>query len=99
MDVILEYVSIWLPSLAGILGVVAAVLTSLKRTSEAIEEFKADDTLKSLKEDLLKIREANIQLANQNRELIRQNDLLIDEIKKIKNYRNNRGSKESWNVR
>lgn len=91
MDLILEYIAIWLPSLASILGVVAAVLTSLKRTSAAIEQFKADDTLRGLKEDLQKIREANIQFANQNRELIYQNDLLIDEIKKIKNYRENSG--------
>jgi uncharacterized coiled-coil protein SlyX len=83
IEIIIEYISIWLPSLVSIFGIVGTVLAALSKTKSAMEEFKKDDTLKTLSQQL-----ANS--AKENQEIREQYDILIDELKKIKDYRENK---------
>ena len=83
IEILMNYISIWLPSIVAIFGTVATLLAALSKTKSAINELKKDDILKALKEDL----EKSIK---DNQEIKEQNDLLIDELKKIKNYRENK---------
>ena len=79
LAIIIEHVSIWAPSLVAILGVVTTILVALAKTKEAFEKLNKDETLKEVKDRLIK-------LANENAELSRCNKLLLDEITKIKDY-------------
>ena len=79
IEIIVQYVSIWAPSLVAMLGVVTAVLVALGKTKAAINEFKSD---KCLKELTTKVEE----LATENAELVNCNKLLLDEITRIKDY-------------
>ena len=81
LQIIIEYVSIWAPSLVSIIGIVVTILTALGRTKEAFENLKADKTLLELNKKLEK-------LASENEELVRCNKLLLDNITKIKDYAN-----------
>lgn len=79
LELICTYVSIWCPSLVATLGVVATVLFALAEVRKAINNFKADDTMKELK-DALK------QSVDTNKELTKQNKILTDKLAKIKDY-------------
>ena len=74
------YVSIWLPSAVAIIGTVSTVLIAISKIKSSVEELKKTDILKTLASDLKKS-------LRDNKELKEQNDILIDELKKIKNYR------------
>lgn len=80
LEIIVTHVSIWMPSIVAALGVVMAILTALAKVKGAIEEFKQDKTVKNLSNDLKKALE-------ENRELKQELDIVIDELKKIENYR------------
>ena len=76
---IVEYVSIWAPSLVAILGVVTTILVALGRTKEAFDKLNKDETLKDVNSQLKK-------LTTENEELIRCNKLLLEQITKIQDY-------------
>lgn len=80
VSIILEHASIWMPSVTAILGIVATVLVAVSKVKTAIDDLKKTDTLKELSEDLKAV-------INENKNLKEQCDILIDEITKIKNYR------------
>lgn len=78
--IIMSQVSIWLPSLVSVLGVVVAILSALSKAKAGIEEFKQDKTVKNLSVELQKA-------LNENKEIKQELDIVIDELKKIENYR------------
>lgn len=80
VSIITNYASIWMPSVIAILGIVASTLFAISEVKTAIEHLKKTDVLVTLSEDLK-------QALRDNKELKEQNDILIDELKKIKNYR------------
>lgn len=80
VSIIINHASIWMPSVTAILGIVTTTLLALSKVKTAIEDLKKTDVLKTLSEDLKKA-------LSDNKELKEQNDILIDELKKIKNYR------------
>ena len=79
IEILIQYVSIWLPSLVAILGVVASVLVAIGKTKVAINEFKKSDELAELTAEVKR-------LASENKELRHTENLLLDELTKIKNY-------------
>lgn len=87
VSIILEHASIWMPSLTAILGIVTTILMALSKIKTAIEDLKNTDVLQTLSEDLKKALDDNKVLRQQNEEFREQCDILIDEITKIKNYR------------
>jgi hypothetical protein len=87
VSIILEYASIWMPSLTAILGIVTTILLALSKIKTAIEDLKKTDVLQTLSEDLKKALNDNEALKQQNENIREQYDILIDEITKIKNYR------------
>lgn len=79
LQIIVEYVAIWAPSLVAVLGVVSTVLVALSKTKEAFSKLNKDETLKELKTEMKK-------LVSENEELVRCNKLLLDNYTKIKDY-------------
>lgn len=79
IEIILEYIAIWAPSLVSIAGVITTVLLAIGKTKKAADALKNDVELANL------AKEAK-RLANENEELVRCNKLLLDNITKIKDY-------------
>lgn len=79
LNILVEALAIWAPSLTAIVGVVYTVITALNKTKAAWNELKENTDFKALKKDL----ETALK---QNEELILQNNLLLDRITKIKDY-------------
>lgn len=80
VGIISTYVAIWLPALTAILGVVSTVIIALNKTRAAIAELKNTDTLKSLSTQVK-------QELQQNTQIRKQLDVIIDQLAKIENYR------------
>ena len=80
VSLIIEYASIWMPSIAAMLGIVATTLLAISKVKTAIDELKKTDTLETLSKDINAV-------LDENKNLKEQCDILIDEITKIKNYR------------
>lgn len=82
MEIILTYVSIWVPALLAVLATVSSVIVAMAKTKSAIDEFRNSTEVKSLASEVK-------HLASENAELTRTNKLLLDEITKIKDYAEN----------
>lgn len=84
IELILEYIAIWLPSIVAAGGVAYTVVTAISRATKALDEFKKTDEINELKNV---IQEQSKKLAVQQEQL----DIIIDELTKIKDYRESRG--------
>ena len=71
--------AIWAPSMTAILGVVATIVYALGKTRDAFDKLNKDETLRELRDKLDVV-------IGENKELIRCNKLLIDELTKIRDY-------------
>lgn len=83
LRIVVEYVSIWAPSLVAILGVLSTVLVALAKTKDAFEKLNKDETLKTVKNQLS-------ALVSEHEELREYFKLMMDEMTKIKNYTDNK---------
>lgn len=83
VTIIVNYVSIWMPALTAVIGIISAVIIAIGKVKTAVSELKQDDTIKSLRKDL----EASIK---ENKAIREQYDIIIDELKNIKAYRENK---------
>lgn len=79
IEILIEHITIWLPSLVAILGVVTSVIVACGKTKAAISEFKKSDEVANLTAEVKR-------LASENRELRHTENLILDELTKIKNY-------------
>lgn len=79
IKIIVEYASIWAPSLVAILGMVYTVIVAIGKTKDAFDQLKKDETLKDLRAELK-------TSLKQNAELNEKYNLLLDELTKIKDY-------------
>ena len=82
MEIILTYVSMWAPALVAILGIVASVIFAVGKVKTAITDLRKTDDIANLTKELQ-------GLAAENKELRHRENLLLDEITKIKNYAEN----------
>lgn len=80
MELIISLASIWAPSIVAILGIITTILIAIGKTKSAIDALKDEETMKQLKEELART-------VSTNEELKQQNDLILDELTKIKDYR------------
>lgn len=86
LKIILEYASIWGPSIVAIFSIVATIIGAYARVRKAIAETRlATEELKSNKTIIEMNNRFNI-MAKQNEELVRTNKLLLEKITKIKEY-------------
>lgn len=79
IEMILSYISIWMPSIVSILGVCIAIVKSIGATKDKIAELKEDQDFKEVK---IKLEEA----ISQNKILQEQNKIAIDKVAQIKGY-------------
>lgn len=82
MELILTYVSMWAPALVAILGIVASVIFAVAKVKVAINDLRKTEDIANLTKELQ-------NLAAENKELRHRENLILDEITKIKNYADN----------
>lgn len=84
IEIILNYAAIWLPSIVAMGGIVYTVLTTISKVVKALESFRKTDDINELR---------NIVQEQCQRQGIQQEqlDIIIDELAKIKGYRESRG--------
>lgn len=80
--VIIQYASIWAPSLVAILG----VITTVVKLRGEIAKFKSSETVQELKDKILELERKVEEKASKEEELIRVNKMLIDQITQIRDY-------------
>lgn len=78
-EIVVQYASIWGPSVVAVFGILISVVSSLTKVKTAIEEFKQDKTIDNLRNEINTI-------GSELRETNRQNALLLDELSKIQGY-------------
>lgn len=79
MDIILSYISIWVPSLVAVISTIGSVLTTTKGAKNALEELKKDDQIKRLEQRIKSLEDVESSL-------LRSNKLLLDKITRINGY-------------
>lgn len=79
LEIVIQYASIWGPSVAAMAGIMISVVSSLAKVKTAVEEFKQDKTIDNLRSEMSAIEQ-------ELKETNRQNALLIDELAKVQGY-------------
>lgn len=79
MELIIELVTAYAPSVTAILGVLITVITTIKKMTEAASSLKDDETIREVSRKLDEAVKANKELAETNK-------LLVDQLAKIKGY-------------
>lgn len=79
INILIEQVVIWAPSVVSILGIVFTTLKSMG----VFKQLREDKTFQELKAELKSCK-------NELKETKEQLDILIDDKKKVKEYRKNR---------
>ena len=78
-EIVIQYVSTWLPALASIQVMFAGIIPTILKVKDALDTVKKTKEFEDVKNQL-------VIISNENRELIRCNKLLIDKIAKIEGY-------------
>lgn len=78
-DILLEQVVIWAPSVVSILGIVFTTLKSMG----VFKQLREDKTFQELKAELKACK-------NELKEVKEELDIIVDDKKKVKEYRKNR---------
>ena len=78
-EIVIQYVSTWLPALASVLVMFAGIIPTILKVKDALDTVKKTKEFEDVKSQL-------VIISNENRELVRCNKLLIDKIAKIEGY-------------
>lgn len=78
-DLVIQYVSTWLPALASLLVMFVGIIPTILKVKGALDEVKKTKEFEDVKNQL-------IIISHENKELVRCNKLLIDKIAKIEGY-------------
>lgn len=87
VEIIIQHASIWAPAVTAVIGIVSALLMATKEvrsamaaTRLALKELKQEDTIKKLTNEIK-------TAAAENKAIREELDIIVDELKRIKNYR------------
>ena len=83
MEIFIEYLAIWAPSLVSILGVATTIIIAINKVVTAYNNLNKDETLKEIRNQLN-------ESIRTNKELNEKYDLLLDQLTRIKDYSKNK---------
>lgn len=86
VQLLMETGPIWGTALVSIGSAILCVIKAINRAKDAIDDMRADKTLKEAADKLSSVM-------RQNEQLIMQQNLLVDRIKQIENYMENKDVK------
>lgn len=79
IQLVMETAPMWSTALVSIVGSVLCVVKAINKAKDAIEDMKADKTLKETSDQLSRV-------LRQNELLIAQQNVLVDRIKEVEDY-------------
>jgi uncharacterized protein YoxC len=79
IQLVMETAPIWSTALVSIAGSVLCVVKAINKAKDAIEDMRADKTLKDASDRLSSVM-------RQNEQLIAQQNVLIDRLKQVEDY-------------
>lgn len=79
VDIIVTYATIWGPAIAAIGGILITVVKAIGTVKSHIDSMKEDTDFKDLKNEVGVV-------ISENKELVRCNKLLLDQLTKIQGY-------------
>ena len=82
IELIIQYISIWAPSLVAILGVVATIL----KARNELANLSKDETIKELKTKVLDLESKLSDRLSKEDEVIELNKMVLDQITQIRGY-------------
>lgn len=87
IELIMEQVTIWAPSLVAVLGVITATVTNGNKTRKGLDEIRA--TTEGLKQNkVIKDLTNEVKsLITENNRLMKQQQMILDKLAMVKNYR------------
>ena len=83
VDLIVSYASIWVPAIVAVFGVIITVVKCMTEVKNYVDQLKDDKDLRDVKNN-------TAEIVKENRELMRQNKMLLDNITRIKDYTDNK---------
>lgn len=87
IDVIVAHVSIWGPAITAVAGILITVVKAIGAVRKQITEIKEDTDFKDVKREVATV-------ISENKELLRCNKLLLDELTKIQGYADAKAKEE-----
>lgn len=78
-EIIMSYIAMWAPSIASILSVVVLIVPVIYEIKKWFKGLREDKTL-------IEVSKKLEILSSENKELVRCNKLLLDQLTKIQNY-------------
>lgn len=79
VTILIDTMPIWATSLVAIIGCVVTVIKGLHKVKDAVDEMKADKTLKEINEKCSNVMQ-------ENEMLIKQLNIMVDRVKQIEGY-------------
>ena len=86
MEILMEQIMIWMPSLSAIAGIILSVFGVLKKVDKSINDFKESKLIKGLLEADEQLKIDNAAIKAENAELKKHITILVDQITKIQGY-------------
>lgn len=86
LEMLINYLAIWAPSLVGVFGLIVTFIKASKETRTAIGELKNS---KQIKELTCQVK----ALISENKQLREAQAVLVDQMTKIQNYLDNKEHK------
>ena len=86
----MQYIAIWAPAIVAVLSTVAAGILAIAKVKKAVDTFKDDTTISSLKESVNKDLQENKEIKAELVEVKQELDVVIDQLTKIEHYRENK---------
>lgn len=87
IDVIVAHVSIWGPAITAVAGILITVAKAIGAVRKQMTEIKEDTDFKDIKREVATV-------ISENKELLRCNKLLLDELTKIQGYADAKAKEE-----
>ena len=78
-ELLMTYIPMYAPAIVAILGVVVAIIPAVIKCRDALKQFKESEEMRQI------INQLQTQSA-ENKELVRCNKLLLDQLTKIQGY-------------
>lgn len=79
VDLIVSYASIWAPAITAVIGICVLVAKGIADIRRNLKDIKEDTDFKDLKTN-------TAEIVKENRELVKVNKRLLDELTRVKGY-------------
>lgn len=84
IDLIIQYLCMWIPAICAVTGIVATVITCMSKVKHAVNDLKSDNVINEIEEQNEEIHQQVAAVLRENAELMKQNRELKEKITGIR---------------